>query len=126
MVLEQKHTYKPMGQKREPRSEPALLRAVNLQQKRQEYTTEEKTTSSTNSIRINNNVLLYSTGNYIQYPVVNHNGKEYKKECQHLFWGLQVYFPSGPVVKTLPFQSRGMCSIPGWGTKIPCAMQCSQ
>ena len=27
---------------------------------------------------INNRVLLYSTGNYIQYPVVNHNGKEYE------------------------------------------------
>ena len=25
-------------------------------------------------------VLLYSTGNYIQYPVINHNGKEYEKE----------------------------------------------
>ena len=30
---------------------------------------------------INNKVLLYSTGNY-QYPVINHNGKEYKKECR--------------------------------------------
>ena len=28
---------------------------------------------------IKNKVLLYSTGNYIQYPVINHNGKEYKK-----------------------------------------------
>ena len=28
-----------------------------------------------------NKVLLYSTGNYIQHPVINHNGKEYKKEC---------------------------------------------
>ena len=28
---------------------------------------------------INNTVLLYSTGNYIQYPVINHNGKEKKK-----------------------------------------------
>ena len=28
--------------------------------------------------RVNNKVLLYSTGNYIQYPVVNHNGKEKK------------------------------------------------
>ena len=28
---------------------------------------------------INNKVLLYSTGNYIQYPVINHNGKEKKK-----------------------------------------------
>ena len=25
--------------------------------------------------RINNKVLLYSTGNYIQYPVINRNGK---------------------------------------------------
>ena len=29
---------------------------------------------------INNKVLLYSTGSYIQYPVINHNGKEYKKK----------------------------------------------
>ena len=29
---------------------------------------------------INNKVLLYSTRNYIQYPVINHNGKEYEKE----------------------------------------------
>ena len=28
---------------------------------------------------INNKVLLYNTGNYIQHPVVNHNGKEYEK-----------------------------------------------
>ena len=26
---------------------------------------------------INIKVLLYSTGNYIQYPVIKHNGKEY-------------------------------------------------
>ena len=25
---------------------------------------------------IHNKVLLYSTGNYSQYPVINHNGKE--------------------------------------------------
>ena len=29
---------------------------------------------------INSKVLLYSTKNYIQYEI-NHNGKEYKKEC---------------------------------------------
>ena len=30
---------------------------------------------------INNKVLPYSTGNYIQYPpVINHNGKQYEKE----------------------------------------------
>ena len=26
-------------------------------------------------------VLLCSTGSYIQYPVINHNRKEYEKEC---------------------------------------------
>ena len=34
---------------------------------------------------INNKVLLYSTGNYIQYPVINHNGKEYDKECVYMY-----------------------------------------
>ena len=29
---------------------------------------------------INSKVLLYSTENYIQYPGINHNGKEYEKE----------------------------------------------
>ena len=28
-----------------------------------------------------NKVLLYSTGNYIQFPMINHNGNEYEKEC---------------------------------------------
>ena len=28
---------------------------------------------------MNNKVLLYSTGNYIPYPVINNNGEEYKK-----------------------------------------------
>ena len=29
-------------------------------------------------------VLLYSTGNYIQYHVINYNGKEYAKECIYI------------------------------------------
>ena len=29
---------------------------------------------------IDNKVLMYSTGNYIQSPGINHNGKEYKKK----------------------------------------------
>ena len=29
--------------------------------------------------QVNNKVLLYSTGNYIQYPAINHNGKEHEK-----------------------------------------------
>ena len=36
---------------------------------------------------INNKVLLYSIENYIQYPMINHNGKEYlKKECVYYIY----------------------------------------
>ena len=31
---------------------------------------------------VDNKVLLYSTENYIQCPGINHNGKEYKRECR--------------------------------------------
>ena len=34
---------------------------------------------------INKKVLLYSTGNYVQYPVINHNGKGYEKECIYMY-----------------------------------------
>ena len=34
---------------------------------------------------MNNNVLLYSTGNYVHYPVINHNEKEYEKEYIHMY-----------------------------------------
>ena len=34
---------------------------------------------------INNKVLLYSTGNYIQYPVINHNGKEYDRMYMYVY-----------------------------------------
>ena len=34
---------------------------------------------------INNKVLLISTWNDIQYPVINHNGKEYEKECIYVY-----------------------------------------
>ena len=30
---------------------------------------------------INYKVLLYKPGNYTEYPVINHNVKEYDKEC---------------------------------------------
>ena len=36
----------------------------------------------------NNKVLLYSTGNYIQYPEINHTGKEYLKNvymCVYIY-----------------------------------------
>ena len=34
---------------------------------------------------INHKVLLYSTGNYIQYPVISHNRKEFEKECVYIY-----------------------------------------
>ena len=34
---------------------------------------------------INNKVLLYSARNSIQYPVINHNGKEYEKACMYVY-----------------------------------------
>ena len=34
---------------------------------------------------VNNKVLLYNTGNNIQYPAVNHNEKEYVKEYIYIY-----------------------------------------
>ena len=34
---------------------------------------------------INKKVLLYSTGKQIQYPEINHNGGEYKKEYMYIY-----------------------------------------
>ena len=40
---------------------------------------------------INSKVLLYSRKNYIQYPVINHNGKEYiKKECVCIYIYIKI------------------------------------
>ena len=54
---------------------------------------------------INNKVLLYSTGNYIQYPVINHNGKEY----------IHRDSPGGTVVENPPANSgdTGLSPAPG-------------
>ena len=40
---------------------------------------------------INNKVLLWSTGNYIPYPIINHNGKEYEKEYIYIFIYIYIY-----------------------------------
>ena len=34
---------------------------------------------------INNKVLLHSTGNYSQYPMINHKEREYEKEYIYVF-----------------------------------------
>ena len=39
-----------------------------------------------------NKVLLSSTGDYIQNPVINHDGKEYEKECTYMSkWSALLY-----------------------------------
>ena len=39
--------------------------------------------------QINNKDLLYSTGTYIQYPVITHNGKESEKV--HIYIHIYIY-----------------------------------
>ena len=51
-----------------------------------------------------NKVLLYSTENYVQHPVINHNGTENEKECMYIYVG------SGSVVKNLPAMKETACS----------------
>ena len=39
--------------------------------------------------QINNKGLLYNIGDYIQSLMINHNGKEYEKECVYIY--LSIY-----------------------------------
>ena len=41
---------------------------------------------------INDKVLMSSTGNYIQYLLINHNGKEDKKECIYVYNGVTLLY----------------------------------
>ena len=40
---------------------------------------------------INNKVLLYSTGYYVQYPLISHNGKEYEEEYIYVCVCVYIY-----------------------------------
>ena len=51
-----------------------------------------------------NKTLLYSTGNYIQYPEINHNGKEYKKE--YIYICVCVY-----ITESLCYTAEIKCNI---------------
>ena len=41
---------------------------------------------------INKEALMYSTGNYNQYPVINHNGKEYGKVYICMYNGITLLY----------------------------------
>ena len=61
---------------------------------------------------ISSKALLYSTGNHIQYPVINHNRKNIKKECLHEYnWG----FPDSSTGKELTCNAGDPGLIPGLG-----------
>ena len=36
-------------------------------------------------VNLKKKFLLCSTGSCIQYPMINHNRKEYKKECMYMY-----------------------------------------
>ena len=51
--------------------EPGALQSMGLQRVRHDWVT--------------NTYILYSIGNYIQYPVINHNGKKYEKDYIYMY-----------------------------------------
>ena len=60
----------------------------------------------------NNKVLLFNTGNYIKYFVINHNGKEYDKVSVQFSCFSSVQFSS--VTQSCPTLCEPMnCSTPG-------------
>ena len=72
---------------------------------------------------INNKVLLYSTENYIQYPVINDNGKEYfKKECVYIYIELNhcaIYLKLTQYYKSTIIQFKKMYNRGyGWMKRI--------
>ena len=39
-------------------------------------------------------ILMYGRQNYIQYPVINHNGREHKIECIYVHNGVTLLYSS--------------------------------
>ena len=61
---------------------------------------------------INNTVLLSNIGNYIQYPVINHHGKEYEKEYVYI---CITDFPGGSDGKASAYNVGDLGLNPGSG-----------
>ena len=61
---------------------------------------------------INNTVLLGNIGNYIQYPVINHHGKEYEKEYVYI---CITDFPDGSDGKASAYNVGDLGLNPGSG-----------
>ena len=52
------------------------------------------------------NKVLYSSGNYIQYPGMNHNWEEYEKECVCLYNWITLLYTWDYTVNQLCFQKK--------------------
>ena len=50
---------------------------------------------------INHKVLLYSSGNHIQYPVINHNGKEQENIYIYIYIYTYIYKTESVINTTL-------------------------
>ena len=68
--------------------------------------------------RINNKVLLYSTENYIQYPMINHRGKEYQKKNVYIYVCVMNHFAIQQKLtqrcKSAILQKKKVCMIGGY------------
>ena len=51
-------------------------------------------------------VLLYSTGNYIHYPAINHNGKEYERTDCACMYNWITLLQSNNMVNQLYFNKK--------------------
>ena len=70
-----------------------------------------------------NKVLLHGTRNYIQCPGINHNGKEYKKECVHMYNRVALLYNRNQhnIVNQLYFNFKKQKNIKAvLGGKIKC------
>ena len=64
-----------------------------------------------------NKVLFFSAGNYIQYPVINHNGKEYEERDRERELDLSIGERASSVVVSEPRGTSGSASPSAKGAK---------
>ena len=73
---------------------------------------------------ITNKVVLYSIGNYIQYPATNHHGKEYEKECTYTGHRLVLLVENQPASAGDEDVIPGLERSPGWEHSNPLWYSC--
>ena len=56
---------------------------------------------------INNKVLLYSTGNYVQYSMINHSEKGYEKNIYVYIWKEYICI----IIYIIIYKYESLCSI---------------